>query len=122
MSEFPDLQRVYDMRECCHRIRMYAAGLSRELFFDTDVVFDATMYNLLILGEAVNHMPDDIITAFPNIPWRELVGFRNRIAHEYQALDNDTVWEIVSHGVAELREQLDDLLAELEAEEPIDGS
>lgn len=119
MSDAATLQRVQEMHERCHRIQRFTAGLDRGLFFQTAVVFDATMWNLLIIGEAANHLTDEITGAFPDIPWRQLVGFRNRLAHEYATLDDDTIWFIVSVGIGELVTQLRDLLDELAQEETV---
>lgn len=116
MFDASSVDRLQDMHESCSRIATYTAGLDRETFFQTKVVHDATMWNLLIIGEAANHLPESITAAFPDVPWPQLVGLRNRLAHEYNALDDDTIWEIVSHGVSELDEQLRNLLDRYEVE------
>ena len=121
MSNTSVLESLRDMRGSCNRILTYTASLDRELFFDTSMVYDATMWNLLIIGEAANRLPDHITEASPDIPWRQLVGFRNRLAHEYEALDKDTIWLVVSLGVAELGEQLRVLINRLTQERAPDG-
>ena len=117
MSDTDTLERVREMYARCRRIQRFTAGLDRDLFFDTEVIFDATMWNLLIIGEAANHLSDDITAAFPDIPWRQLVGFRNRLAHEYSALDDATIWFIVSVGIGDLAVQLSAMLTELPEED-----
>ena len=116
-----ELARIEDMLDSCWRIAMYTAGLDRRLFFLTKVVHDAVLWNLLIIGESANHLPESVSDSFPDIPWRQLVGLRNRLAHDYNTLDEDTLWEIVSNGVPQLDLQLQNLLGQYEANGLQDG-
>ena len=47
------------------------------------------------------------------LPWREIIGTRNRLAHAYLGMDADTVWDIVSNELPQLRDALTALLAQL---------
>ena len=67
------------------------------------LAFDATLYYLLNIGEAVTNLDADFRETSPNIPWREIVGLRNRLAHNYDAIDVELVQ-------ATLKSPLDDLL------------
>ncbi len=109
--------RLRDMHQRCERILAFTARLTRDVFFDTPVCYDAAMWNLMIIGEAANHVPSEITEAHPDIPWRELTGLRNRLAHEYNALDDDTIWIAVSVGVPKLLVQLNGILDDLTTED-----
>lgn len=49
---------------------------------------------------------------FPEIPWREMNGLRNRIVHDYEGVNLRLVWEIISEDIPELKEKLQKLLNE----------
>jgi uncharacterized protein with HEPN domain len=65
----------------------YVAGMSFEQFVANELVFDAVIRNLEIVGEAAWQVPDDLRGRYPDIPWPKLVGFRNVLAHAYADVD-----------------------------------
>jgi len=50
--------------------------------------------NLLVIGEAARHIPDTVIKSFPEVPWTEMRGLRNVLAHEYDRVDIDIIWQV----------------------------
>lgn len=93
---------VADMKACCARVAEYTAGLSREDFESKRIVYDATLRNLELLGEAARHVPEKARKLAPDIPWRRIVGVRNVLIHGYLGIDNDVVWDIVRNEVGKL--------------------
>ena len=55
-----------------------------------------------MIGEAATHIPEDIRTAQPEIPWRMIVATRNRLIHGYLGIDDDTLWSIIQDDIPEL--------------------
>ena len=53
------------------------------------------MFRLQTIGEAVNQLPDELKQKHPEIPWRQIVGLRNMLAHVYWQVDLNTVWKIL---------------------------
>ena len=107
---------VRDMIDCCDGILMHTAGLGRELVFGTRIVRDATSWNIGILGEAANHIPEAVREAHREIPWRTIIDARNRIIHGYGDIDEDVAWDIVSRDIPALMPLLRALLAEAEGQ------
>ena len=100
---------VSDMKACCQRVAEYTAGLSREDFESRRLVYDATLRNLELLGEAARNVPDEARALAPDIPWRRIVGVRNILIHGYLGIDNDIIWDIVSNELASLLPSLEKL-------------
>ena len=67
----------------------------KEKFLSTPSLQDATLFRLQTISEAVNQLPDELKTKYPEIPWRQIVGFRNLLAHVYWQVDVTTVWTIL---------------------------
>lgn len=67
---------------------------------------DAIERNLQIVGEAVNHLPEEIISAHPDIPWPQIRGFRNILVHQYFGVDVDVVRDVVETHLPPLAEAL----------------
>jgi len=99
------------MRACCGRVAEYTAGLSRAEFQSRRMVYDATLRNLELLGEAARHIPEAARARAPDIPWRRIVGVRNVLIHGYLGIDNDIVWDIVSNEIDKLMLALEKLAA-----------
>jgi uncharacterized protein with HEPN domain len=59
---------VRDMLDCCARIADYTAGLERAELVEARALYDATLWNIAVLGEAANNVPDVVQQAHPEIP------------------------------------------------------
>lgn len=106
MSDRPVGLLLGDMLERIARIRQYVGDMSREAFLRDSKTIDSVVRNLEVIGEAANRLPSDFCARHPEIPWRRIVGLRNRIVHEYFDVDIDLVWEIVDSELPTLESQL----------------
>ena len=102
---------LHDIVEAVDRILEYTAS-GRDAFLDERKTQDAVVRNLEIIGEAASKVPAAIRNSRPEVPWREIVAVRNRIAHEYFDIDIEVVWDIVSRDLAALRVQIAAILGE----------
>lgn len=80
----------------------YTSGLDQTEFIASGLIFDATLRNLELIGEAATHIPDNIRDAQLEIPWRMIIATRNRLIHGYLGIDNDTLWSITQDDMPEL--------------------
>jgi uncharacterized protein with HEPN domain len=74
---------------------------------------DAVIRNIEIIGEAANHlqnMSPAFVANHPELPWLEMRGMRNKVAHEYFDVDWDMVWDTVKDDLPQLKQQIDGLL------------
>ena len=95
MSEPCDSKREWDfylddMIAFAEKARAYPQGLSQQDFVDNSLIYDATLRNLELIGEAATHVPDAVRAANPQIPWRLIIATRNRLIHGYLGIDEDT--------------------------------
>lgn len=97
---------------CAERVVAYTAGLTYEQFLADTLRYDAALRNLEVMGEAAKRVPAEVREQLPALPWREMIGFRDRLAHGYDALDDVIVWRAVHDGAPRVlmaaRELLDD--------------
>jgi uncharacterized protein with HEPN domain len=89
----------------------FALGKSRA-DLDTDLMFQfAVVRALEIVGEAASRLTEATRAAHPEIPWVNIIGMRNRLAHGYFDLDMDIVWSVVTERLPPLIVALDHLLS-----------
>lgn len=77
----------------------------------TRVAFDAVLYNLVVIGEAVNALPLELTDKEPGVPWRDVVGMRNFLSHEYFRVAASVVRLTIDEPLGQLREVCRRLLA-----------
>ncbi len=102
---------IDDMITFAEKVLAYTAGLDQRTFVGSGLVYDATLRNLEMIGEAATHLPDAVRSAHPQVPWRLVVATRNRLVHGYLGIDDDTLWSIVVSDVPALPRALRDVKA-----------
>ena len=109
---------VRDMLQACERVTAYTAGMDQADFLSDRRTYDATLRNLELVGEAATRVPAAVRDAHAEIPWRDVIGTRNRIIHGYLGIDDDLIWGIVSRSVPKLTPHLRALLEEADGAGP----
>ena len=78
---------------------------------ESDYILAAALERFIeVIGEAASKISGETTSSAPEIPWREIVGMRNRLVHGYASVDHDIVWDVVSRDLAEVIESLEALL------------
>lgn len=85
-------------------------------FMQDDKTADAVIRNFEIIGEAANRVPDDFKTEHHEIEWRRIIGFRNRIIHEYFGIDYENLWKIKNENIPILSEFMEVIIEDLNDE------
>ncbi len=74
---------ITDMIEFAEKVLAYTKGMNQDTLVADPLRYDAVLRNLELIGEAATHIPDHVRVAHPDVPWRAIVGLRNRLAHGY---------------------------------------
>ena len=114
MSPGPEADRVLlaHMRDCLDRILEYT-NAERARFDASRLVQDAVIRNLQTLAESSQRLSSEIKATEPQIPWRELSGFRNVIVHGYLGVDLGAVWLVVEQDLPVLGAAVNRMTAHL---------
>lgn len=72
----------------------------------------AILYEIIVIGEAANRLSDEFKLAHSNIPWSAIISMRNILAHQYETVDSEVVWDAASKDVPELMTLIEPLLIE----------
>lgn len=97
------------MLEAASLIKSYVEGMKERKFLAEKKTQQAVAPNLIVIGESVSRIGQDdpdFFTRSPELPWRQMTGMRNRIAHGYFDLDMHVVWETAQNFVPELENRL----------------
>ena len=85
-------------------------GKTRDGYNDDEILRMALTHFIQVIGEAARKVSAEFQAAHPQIPWREIVGTRHRIVHGYLNIDEDLVWEIVTHDLPALIRGLEKII------------
>jgi uncharacterized protein with HEPN domain len=101
---------LFDMLKAAQAILRHTSGKSRDDYEREEIVRHAVERNIEIIGEAARRLPSEFRDQHPQLPWRAIMGTRHILAHDYDEVDNEIVWRIVTDHIPPLIEQLRALL------------
>lgn len=93
------------INECLEKIELYLVN-GRSDFFEKQIVQDAVLRNLEIMGESIKQLPQEWKDSEPQIEWVRIGDFRNVLAHDYLGVDLETVWSIIENYLPDLRQAI----------------
>lgn len=110
MSERPDKDFLSDIQEAARRVATYTAGMTYETFLADTRTQDAVVRNLEIIGEATRNLSAELRAQHPDMPWKGMVGVRDRLIHHYFGVNLDVVWHIVTTELPDVASRIDEMI------------
>lgn len=115
MSRRDPIIVLNEILTCIEHVRTYTVHLSFEDFSSNFMVTEACLYNIHIIGEAVNHLPEELKASNPDIPWSLVKGMRNRLIHEYFGTDLQIVWNVIQEYLPTFKTQLEQVIEKIQS-------
>lgn len=106
----PEKLYLTDIVEAAQSIERFLLGEDFSEFEQNEMMNSAVLQKLTVIGEAAAHLPKDFTKRFPEIPWVDIVGFRNIAVHEYFAIRLDIAWVAATDEVPVLKKQIEKIL------------
>ena len=104
---------VEDMLDAIRKIDLFVGDMNKQAFLLDEKTRDAVIRNIEVIGEAANQLPNDFYTTYPEIPWRNIIGLRNRVIHEYFAINDTILWNTITQSLPVFKIALQALLAKI---------
>lgn len=82
-----------DILESISDIKEFTQGMTHQDFINDKKTINAIVRSLEVIGEAARNIPASMKDSYPDIAWREIIGIRNKLSHEYFGIDLDIVWQ-----------------------------
>lgn len=103
---------LHHILDAIRQVESYTAEIDRDAFENDQMRQDAVIRQIEIIGEASRNLSDPFRDEHDSIPWPDIIGMRNRIAHDYMSVDMDIVWEVVHHDLPRLKDGVQRILSE----------
>jgi uncharacterized protein with HEPN domain len=101
---------LLDILIAARKALKFVEGIDRDKFEDNEIIQNAVIRPLEIIGEASARVSKDFRKAHAEIPWQEMVGLRNRLIHEYFRIDFGAVWDTLHKDIPKLIEIIEPLV------------
>jgi len=92
-----------DILSSINKVERYITDLDFDEFAENEVLIDAVVRNLEIIGEASKNIPEEVQERYPKIPWKRMIGLRNIVIHKYFEVDLSIVWEIITKNLPDTK-------------------
>jgi uncharacterized protein with HEPN domain len=98
---------LLDIIAYARRIALYLDGVTHAQFMTDIRIQDQVIRCLSVIGEAARRTPEKTRAERPAIPWSQIIGMRNRLAHEYDGIDMEAVWLTATEDLPTILELLE---------------
>ena len=104
------LQHILDAIEA---IEDYTKNVTQPEFVANSMMFDATLRQLEIIGEASNRLSEKLLQETSDIPWARVIGLRNLVIHEYFGIDDLTIWSVIKVNIPDLKKKVSNIITSI---------
>jgi uncharacterized protein with HEPN domain len=111
-NEFLDY--VEDIIDAMDKAEIALTNIDYDRFVDDFMINFVVARALEIVGEATKRLPQEVREAYPDIPWRDMAGMRDRIIHGYDNVDLRIMWDVVKQEIPQIKPQLEQILKDYE--------
>jgi uncharacterized protein with HEPN domain len=102
-------KRLQHIEQAINAIQNHVVYETVESFCEKSILQDAVMYKFTVIGEAINHVEDNILGKY-DFPWYKVRSFQNLIAHEYFNIKMTAVWQIIITDLPKLNDVIQTIL------------
>ncbi len=106
MTEHNDLPFINHVLDAINDLDISVGNIAKEQFIKNKDIKDANIRRIEIIGEAVKNISNSIKEKHPEIKWREIIGTRDKMIHNYFGVNLDIVWYIIKKDLPELKKQM----------------
>ena len=111
LDNLDDNIRLRHILDAITEIESYTQHILFDDFYTNSMLFNASIRQLEIIGEAANKLSESTIQQNIQIPWAKMIGLRNVLIHNYFGIDDKMIWNVIQINLPELKKNIIQLLA-----------
>ena len=107
-----DSASLLDIVNAAKRVLLFAEGLDKSALANNEEKQSAILYQVIIIGEATKRLSAEFRSQHPDVPWKDIAGMRDILAHQYDRVNLNTLWDAIQIDIPELLALLQPMLPE----------
>lgn len=96
----------------CERVEEKIKDIPFDTFYNNDDIKEIVCFNILQIGELAKGLSTEFLTKYNEMPWKDIKGMRDWVAHGYGTIDLDRVWKTAVEDIKPLRDYCEMILKE----------
>jgi len=109
-----DKSSLIDILNSCESIERFIRYKTKNDFYNDEMMQEAVIRKIEIIGEASNRISEDLKNRFPDLPWKKMKAMRNIMIHMYDELELEIVWDTANNDISRLRNRLKEIIPLIE--------
>jgi len=101
---------LYDIKDAINAVQNFVEGMDKSSFANDLKTIYAIRKALEIIGEAAKNVPQEFKDKYPEIPWKQMAGMRDRLVHKYFGVRVDVLWETLQKDIPSLKSLFIDMI------------
>jgi uncharacterized protein with HEPN domain len=101
---------IKDILDAINKVEKFIEGMTFEQFANDDKTVFAVIRALEIIGEATKNIERQVRESYPQIPWREMAGIRDKLIHDYIGVNINVVWKAAIEDLPKLKPKIQHIL------------
>ncbi len=97
---------IKDIFDSINEIKSFVGRMSFDEFLKDKKTINAVIRSIEVIGEAAKNIPESIKDKYNNIPWKKMIGMRNKLIHEYFGVDTGILWKTAQKDIIELKRKI----------------
>ena len=93
---------LLDIAYAARLVAKFLSGKDKTAFLSDELTQSAVLHQILVLGEAAKRLSPEFRIRYPDVPWSNMAGMRDKLIHAYEAVDYDEVWRTATKDIPEL--------------------
>lgn len=109
-----DKIRIQHILDSILEIESYTKNINFQEFSKNSMMINASVRQLEIIGEASNHISEELIEKHTSVEWKQIISLRNFLIHEYFGIDLAVVWNVIQFDIPHLKNELNIIILEID--------
>ncbi len=102
-----DKASLIDIINAAKRIQKFTENINKSVLAANEEKQSAILYQVIIIGEATKRLSSDFREKYNHIPWKDMAGMRDILAHQYDRVNINTLWDVIQSDIPELLEMIE---------------